>query len=309
MTATTTRDATSVRRVVVVSRPTVLQELTERHGTRGQVEFVLRDRGGSLAELDAADAAHRAAMHDVTAAVPLAWRRAHVDRHDLDRFLFEPDDIVVAVGPDGLVANLAKYLDGQPVVGVDAGDGRSVGRLTTTAPGDVAHLLAATDDGDRPPTTPLTMVEAVLDDGRRLRALNEVFVGHHSHQSARYTLRVGDQRERQSSSGLIVATGTGATGWAASIHRATRCHLPLPAPTDPSLLLLVREAWPSAITGADLLAAAVTGGVPCTVTSAMDDGTVFGDGIEGDPLPFDHGRTVLLRPADQQLHLVRPGHP
>lgn len=304
--ATTTRDATSVRRVVVVTRRTVLAELLDRHGTRGQVEWVLRDRGGaSLGDLDAADAAHRAAVHAVTSDVPLSWRRAHVDRDDLDRFLFEPDDVVVAIGPDGLVANVAKYVDGQPVIGVDAEDGRSVGRLSIAPADDVGRLLRRVDAGGDLLLQPLTMVEAVLDDGRRLRALNEVFVGHRSHQSARYTLQVGDRVEQQSSSGLIAATGTGATGWAASIHRATRCDLPLPAPEDPRLLLLVREAWPSAITGADLVAAAVEAGVPCSVTSAMDDGTVFGDGIERDPLPFEHGRTVLLRPAEQRLHLVQ----
>ena len=40
-------------------------------------------------------------------------------RGDLDRFLFEPDDLVVIVGQDGLVANVSKYLDGQPVVGIN----------------------------------------------------------------------------------------------------------------------------------------------------------------------------------------------
>ena len=304
--AATNGPAAAVRRVVVVTRPTVYEELLERHGTRGQVEFLLRDRGRSLAEVEAAHAAHQQAVHTVGAAIPLAWRRAHVDRADLDRFLFEPDDVIVAVGPDGLVANLAKYLDGQPVIGVDAGDGRSVGRLTRTPAGDVAELVAQIDSGSDLPCEQLTMVEAELDDGRTLRALNEVFVGHRSHQSARYTITIGERAERQSSSGLIVTTGTGATGWAASIHRATGCHLPLPQPEDAELLLLVREAWPSAITGTDLVSAMVSRGSPCTVTSAMDDGTVFGDGIETDPLPFDHGRTVTIRPAGTNLRLVRP---
>jgi len=93
-------------------------------------------------------------------------------------------------------------------------------------------------------------------------------------------------------------------GWAASIHRATHCGLPLPQPDTPELLLLVREAWPSAITGTDLVAAIVSRDEPCTITSAMQDGTVFGDGIETDPLPFDHGRTVTVRPAAAQLRLV-----
>jgi hypothetical protein len=33
-----------------------------------------------------------------------------------------------------------------------------------------------------------TMVAAKLDDGQTLTALNEIFVGHVSHQSARYTI-------------------------------------------------------------------------------------------------------------------------
>jgi len=53
----------------------------------------------------------------VLGAIPSDWRRARVDRADLDRFLFEPEDVVVAVGQDGLVANVAKYLTGQPVIG------------------------------------------------------------------------------------------------------------------------------------------------------------------------------------------------
>ena len=66
------------------------------------------------------------------------------------------------------------------------------------------------------------MVRAALDDGQELRALNEIFVGHRTHQSARYELGVGGVNEHQSSSGLIVATGTGATGWAQSINRQAR---------------------------------------------------------------------------------------
>ena len=52
-----------------------------------------------------------------------------------------------------------------------------------------------------------TMVEASLDDGQRLLALNELFVGHASHQTARYTLRCPAGEERQASSGIVVTTG------------------------------------------------------------------------------------------------------
>ncbi len=40
------------------------------------------------------------------------------------------------------------------------------------------------------------MVRAELDDGQALLALNEVFVGHASHQSARYTIAYAGARRR-----------------------------------------------------------------------------------------------------------------
>src|SRR5690606_8883165 len=70
------------------------------------------------------------------------------------------------------------------------------------------------------PVDALTMVRADLDDGQHLTALNEVFVGHPSHQSARYTLRCAAGAERQPSSGVLVATGTGAAGQRRTAHSA-----------------------------------------------------------------------------------------
>lgn len=42
-----------------------------------------------------------------------------IKRAHFDRFVFAPEDVVIAVGQDGLVANVAKYLDGQPVLGIN----------------------------------------------------------------------------------------------------------------------------------------------------------------------------------------------
>jgi NAD kinase len=291
-------------RVVVVHRRTEVEELVARHGSRGQAEFFLRGRGRSMDEVDRRAAAQAAALAEVAAAVPADWRRGAVERAELDRFLFTPEDVVVAVGQDGLVANLAGYLDGQPVIGVDPEPGRNPGLLVPHRPADVAGLLRAGHREQR------TMVEATTDDGQTLRALNEVYIGHPTHQSARYRLSTADGRaERQSSSGILVGTGTGATGWCRSVALATGSALALPEPTERRLVWFVREAWPSPATGTDLTEGELTGGA-LTVTAETDGLVVFGDGIERDRLTLAWGQTLTVRTSDRTLALVAgPGTP
>jgi hypothetical protein len=227
-----------------------------------------------------------------------------VDRADLDRFLFEPGDIVVTVGSSGLVANVAKYLDGQPVIGVNPDPSVHAGIVAAHAPESAVALIHAAAAGDAA-TDDRTMVEEVLDDGQRLLALNEVFLGHASHQTARYTLRCAAGEERQASSGIVVTTGTGATGWGRSIARERHSALAQPAPGEQRLAFFVREAWPSATYGADITEGIIADDGELIVTSALDDGgVVFGDGIEGDRLEFRWGVTAQIRVAPERLRLV-----
>jgi hypothetical protein len=291
-------------RCVLIERPTEYEELLARHGTREQVRFFLHGRGRTLQEVAARHERLAAARREVLGAIPPDWRRATASRAELDRFLFAADDIVVVLGQDGLVANVAKYLAGQPVIGLNPEPERWPGVLVPHPPAAVGDLLRDVAAG-RAAFQQRTMVEARLDDGQRLLALNEVFLGHLSHQSARYAIEVGGERERQSSSGVIVTTGTGATGWAASIHRERRSSLRLPEPGEPALAFLVREAGPSAATGTSLTEGLLTDGAAVRLQSEMGEGGVaFGDGIESDRLPLEWGRKVEVRVATERLQLV-----
>ena len=285
-------------RAVIVTRPTDYTALLLRHGTREQARFVLESRGQSLDEPWERHVAQDRALHAVLGAVPRHWRRAQVQRAELDRFLFDPEDLVLAVGQDGLVANVAKYLHGQPVAGINF----TTGALARHEPKRAAELMAAFE-ARRLTTEPRTLAQAVTDDGRRLLALNEIFIGHRSHQSARYTLQVGPRRERHSSSGIIVATGTGATGWAKSIAQGRKGCPQLPAPTSRELVFLVREAWESRLTGSELVHGLLEEDL--SLVAEMDDGAVcFGDGIESDCLTLTYGQTVTLSRAKTALELI-----
>lgn len=293
---------TNSPRAVFVTRESDYRLLLARHATREQARFFLETRGQSLDALEQRDERLAATLRTARAAVPADWRQAVVQRGDLDRFLFSPEDVVVVVGQDGLVANVAKYLSGQPVLGInplpDLFDGvllriplARLGRALV----DSAHGGAALERR--------TMVEARLDTGERLLALNEIFVGHRSHQSARYRIAASGKAEEQSSSGLIVASGTGATGWARSIMEATQARLTLGV-EEKAVAYLVREPFPSIASGTSIRAGKVAGSA-IGITSHMNEGgVIFADGIEQDFLAFDWGRTIEISAAAQALHLV-----
>jgi hypothetical protein len=291
-------------RAVVVSRPTELEQLVARHGTREQARFFLESRGRTLSEVEERHRRQEEALAAVLARIPLRWRRSRLDRADLSRFVFGPEDIVIAVGQDGLVANAAKYLTGQPVVGINPDPGQYDGVLVPHPPPAAGDLLAVIAAG-RARVQARVMAAASLDDGQTLRALNEVFVGHRSHQSARYRLRFGDHQERHSSSGVIVATGTGATGWARSIERQRAAGPPLPGPEESFLTFFVREPFPSVATRTDVEQGLLREDQQLEIVSEMNDGgVVFADGIEDDSLDFSWGTRLRVGLARERLNLV-----
>ena len=298
------RSAASVPRAVLVRRASEYEELVARHGTRDQARFFLETRGQELDPLDERHRRLEEGRREALTAVPVRWRRSEVARSDLDRFLFEPGDVVVVLGQDGLVANVAKYLSGQPVIGLNPDPSRNEGALVRHPPTATPDLLADAVAG-RARIEERTMAAARLDDGQRLLALNEVFLGHRSHQSARYRISAGGAAEHQSSSGVVVTTGTGATGWGRSINAARRAPLELPRPTDLELAFFVREAWASVATGASIGEGVLAPGAPLELVSEMNEGgVIFGDGVEADHLVFPWGSRALVEPADERLRLV-----
>lgn len=203
-------------KIVLVTRMTRWMEMMIRHGTPGQARYFLGSRKLNAAAYQEESEQFDEALSQTSTILSKLGRVQHVIREHLPNFLFGPDDIVVVLGQDGLVANTLKYTEGQPVIGVNPDPRRYDGILL---PFEAKYLRQVVIEvfARMRPLKSVTMAEARLNDGRSMRAVNDLFIGPKSHTSARYEIRSGQQAEDQSSSGVIVSTGMGSTGWFRSL--------------------------------------------------------------------------------------------
>lgn len=310
-------NAGAERKVVLVTRRTRLQDLVAQHHTLAQARFYVEHMGADFSDYLAEDQAHAEGLRVAREALR-GWGRGQViERGHLPNFIFGSEDIVVALGQDGLVANTMKYLRGQPLIGLNPEPRRWDGVLLPFEPADLARLLPEVAL-ERRPTRSVTMAEARLSDGQTLRAVNDFFIGPRSHTSALYEIQLGEQRELQSSSGVIVSTGLGSTAWLRSVVAGSvgiaqamspfevdaAPWQPLPWDAD-HLVFAVREPFPSRSSQATLVYGAVQAGQPLRLRSRMpEQGVIFSDGIEADYLRFTAGMEATVGVAECRGCLV-----
>jgi NAD kinase len=304
------------RKVILVTRKTRLEELVNRHLTVEQAKFYVEHLGADFGDYETEQRTYFDARRTVLAALERHCLVQVVDRAFLPSFLFGPDDIVVALGQDGVIANTMKYLAGQPLVGVNPDPRRYDGVLLPFKPNDVQTVLPQVIARKRPLKS-VTMAQATLSDGQLLYAVNDLFVGPKTHTSARYEIALRDRKEIQSSSGIIISTGLGSTAWMRSIltgasmlMHSQSAKLNLPSigsmPWDaPFLRFAVREPFPSVATQTNLVFGEPNRQSPLLVRSLMpENGVIFSDGIESDFLEFTSGLTATISVADRVGQLV-----
>ena len=306
-------------RIVVVTKRTQLQDLLERFVTEAQARFYIEHMGLSFSDYEGAHAVYVAALERLVADLPSTPRHVLVDRTLLPIFAFEERDLVVTLGGNGLVVNVAKYLDGQPIVAVNPDPGRHDAILVPFRVQDAAERIRSCLDG-RMQVQAVTMAEVRLNDGQSLLGFNDLFIGRRDHASARYRIESNGKAEEQSSSGIIVSTGAGSTGWLKSVVSGSlgivrslcpQLHeLPesLNARFDRSadwLRFAVREPFVSARTGAGIVLGTIENGGRLRITSRMPDGgIIFSDGIFDDALAFNSGAIAEIGVSGRKATLV-----
>ncbi len=300
-------------RIVLVIRETRLDDLIARFNTRRQAKFYVEHLGADFSVYEAEHDRYRAAVSECRTVLSRLGRLETLDRSFLTNFIFGPHDTIVVLGQDGIVANTLKYLDKHKVIGVNPDPDAYDGVLLPFSVSQLESVVPSVFEGQRD-IRQVTMAKAVLDNGQTLYAVNDLFIGVKSHGSARYILKTGSSQEHQSSSGIIVSTGLGSTGWLKSLiigavsiarevtqvdqHEPTIGAFPWDAD---HLYFTVREPFPSKVSSTSLVFGKVTPESPLQIISqTAESGVIFSDGIEKDFLDFNSGACATITIAEKK---------
>jgi|AGTN01.1.fsa_nt_gi Predicted sugar kinase len=307
-------------KVVIVTRKTRLDELIERFNTRAQAKFYVERAGGDYEDYEKEHAAYGTALDIVKKQLRFDLKTQIIDRSLVPTFLFSNKDLIVAVGQDGLVANTAKYTGDQPIIGVNPDPARFDGILTQTSPGKTCESVDKVLKGTATIQN-VTLAEAVLNDRQRLLAFNDLFIGARTHVSARYSIEYKKKVELQSSSGILVSTGAGSTGWLSSVFNMVAgvtasagngaTHLEMNHFKwnwdESKIAFVVREPFISKHSSAGTVFGLIESGEEILIESLMPaGGVIFSDGVESDFLAFNSGAIAHIRASTQKSHIVMP---
>ncbi|MEZ4629681.1 MAG: hypothetical protein R2880_03020 [Deinococcales bacterium] len=312
----------SDNKIVLITRSTRLDELIRRFNTTSQAQFYIEHLGGNFKAYQEEDTSYKLAVRETVRVLTQLGRLQQLDRSFVPNFIFAPDATVVVLGQDGLVANVLKYLDNQPLIGVNPDKSRWAGVLLPFEVKDLSSILPQVF-AKTSALRQVSMAKARLNTGEVLYGVNDLFIGPKSHISARYRIELAGDAEEQSSSGIIVSTGLGSTGWLKSIVAGARgisaffsgdesLQSMLSQSYDASfpwdadyLYFSVREPWPSQQFSARLACGKIGVETPLIITSQMSEhGVIFSDGIEQDYLPFQAGSQAIISLAEKKGLLV-----
>lgn len=298
---------------IIVKNKTRLEALVERFNTKAQAKFYIESLGGNFGDYELEHDRFYFALDTLQTLLTKLIKYKLIDRPYLPSYIFSEKNLIIVIGQDGLVANTAKYSNGLPIVAINPDEERYDGILL---PFNISNCLAGIERVLTHQYTARTLhfAEARLNDGQRLLAFNDLFIGANSHISARYKIGYNHKIEEHSSSGIIVSTQAGSTGWLSSIFNMAYgitgifekgLSLNKPKLRDDELLFVVREPFKSIRTQTGICAGKINQQHPLRIESYMPEkGVIFSDGIENDYLSFNSGATATIGLAKETANLV-----
>lgn len=305
------------RKLVVIYRKTRLEELVEKYNSVDQARFYIESLGEDFLDYLVENDNYQKSMERMKKIISGLNVRFHfVEKRFLTNYIFNPDDLIIVHGQDGLVANTLKYLEGQAVIGVNPDPERWEGKLLPFLVNDLRLIIADSLKNNRP-FSEVTMAQAVLNDGQVLKAVNDFFIGVKNHSSFRYVIETGQEVEHQSSSGIIISAPLGGTAWLTSVLTGAQKIMShfgqvpkinknlFKSWEERKLIYSVREPFPSLYSEAENCFGILRGSEKLTIRSETpENAVIFSDGIQEDFIEFSSGTVAQISVSETRGILV-----
>lgn len=336
-----------IENAIIVIRPTRVEQLKSRFNTNDQAKFYIKQqkvaskqkkislnqKSLSKKELidqvseafdeaeqeyqdyETEDSNFKIALVEVKKQLSKVLKIKILEQKYLSNYIFSENDLVIVLGQDGLLANTAKYVGEIPIIGVNPDYNRYDGVLLPFNKDNfmtaVKQVLSKNFNKQE-----VTLAEIKLNDGQSLLAFNDFFIGINSHASANYSIEFNNQKEQHSSSGIIISTGAGSTGWLSSIFNMTNgfiremgngneiLYTPFSKDAD-FIMFVIREPFISRTSQANIVVGKVEKGQILKIESNMPEkGIIFSDGIQSDFLEFNSGTIAEIGISEKKAILV-----
>lgn len=310
-----------LRRYVIVVRKTRAKEIRTKYASKSLARFVMEERGESYDSYESEEKILDKSLDQIQAITKELGPTLVLERSLLSGTPLLEDDIILCLGQDGLVANTMRYAKTIPIFGINPSKSKYEGVLLKFTPESLKKYLLseAKLNFKNLKTQNVTLAQCELSSGATLIASNDIFIGKTDHSSALYRIEYQNKKENQSSSGIIISTPMGSTGWQRSIVQGAAELMKSiggikktlkfnPPPLEsPKLRFWVREPWPSIQSQATLVCGQINKESPLNIISEMGEGgTIFADGMTSDAYPFPAGTWAKILPAPFQANLVLP---
>jgi len=199
-----------------------------------------------------------------------ATRRVHLTNQ-----LCKNKDLVIVVGGDGTFLRAAHHIDDTPIFAVSSDVRYNEAFYAQATPNNFVKKFKLLLKG-KFRIRKMPRLEAKIN-GNKLPypAVNEIFFGsRHPYHTSRYVIKVKGKSEFQKSSGVLITTSSGSTGWAKS---AAKGKLKI---QKNGFGYVVREPYLGRLTKSKLLKGSLSAKEKIRITSQMHAGIVVVDSSE-----------------------------
>ena len=223
-------------------------------------------------------------------------RHVLINREKLKPSAVNGADLVISAGGDGTFLQTACFVASTPMLGVCPDRNRNEGFLTSTDAAGFSMALKKLLKG-KYRIAKLQRLEAGINGNKTVPALNEIFIGSlKPHDTARYTIKIGNRGEYQKSSGVIVSTAAGSTAWSRSAGGKI---LPI---ESKKFQFVVREPYFGKLSKPKMLNGILNPGNTVYVKSDINDGIVIADSFK--TYKLKKGQTVKIMKYRKPLNVV-----